>query len=95
MISVDEILKIILVLAISFAIAGIAYQIMRLLSKLTSMIEEARPPIKNIGTLSDYLLQDYSDIRRYVKSFAAVAANLSGILSALNRMASKKSSAKD
>lgn len=95
MISVDDFLKIVLVLSICFAIVGIAYQIMRLLSKVTSMVEEVRPPIRNISTLSDYLLQDYSELRGYVKSVGNIANNLSGILGSLNKIIPKRSSSKN
>ena len=84
MISVDDFLKIILVISIAFAIVGIAFQIMRLLSKATSIMEEPKKPITNISTLSDYLIEDYSDVRKYIKSAGSVITGAGEIVSSIN-----------
>lgn len=81
MISVDDFLKIILVISIAFAIVGIAFEIMRLLGKVTSLMEEVRKPIQNASTLTDYALEDYNEVRGYIKSIGNIINGVSGIFS--------------
>lgn len=95
MINLDDFLKLILVLSISFAIVGISYQIMRLFSKFTTILEDLRNPIKNINELSDSLLQDYKDARGYLKSFGGVVANINKIFNSLSFLSFFKNKSKD
>lgn len=84
MINIDDLLKIVLVFSVAFAIAGIAFQLMRLISKISSTIEELRQPIKNINELSDLSLEDYKNIRSYAYSVGSILENLSSLFSAFN-----------
>lgn len=95
MINLDDFLKLVLVLSISFAIVGISYQIMRLFSKFTTILEDLRNPIKNINELSDSLLQDYKDVRGYLKSFGGVVSNLNKLMSSLGFLSFFKNKSKD
>jgi len=67
MVSIDDLLKIALVFAIVFAIVGISYQFMRLISKVVQILEDLRHPIKNASELTDYVLEDYMDARSLVR----------------------------
>jgi hypothetical protein len=62
--SVDEIIKLLLGISLSFAIFGIALQIMRLIGKVTDSIQDVRGALKNTSTLTDYILEDYIEIRK-------------------------------
>jgi hypothetical protein len=68
--TVDDFLKIILILAIVFAIAGISFQIMRLLSKFTDILEDSRHSIANVNKLSDMALEDYEIIRNIIRDLS-------------------------
>jgi hypothetical protein len=68
--SVDEIIKLLLGISLSFAIFGIALQIMRLIGKVTDSIQDVRGALKNTSTLTDYILEDYVEIRKAGYDFA-------------------------
>lgn len=68
--SIDDFLKIVLILSISFAIAGIAYQIMRLLNKLTEVTDKLKKPIDNVTQVTGYALEDYTSVRGVVYGIA-------------------------
>lgn len=84
MISVDDFLKIILILSIAFAIVGISFQIMSFFSKLTKILEEIRVPVKNISKVSDFALEDYSEIRVHIKSIGNIFNNINKFMPSLS-----------
>jgi len=99
--SVDDFVKIILAVSVAFAIAGISFQIMRLLDKMTDLLKEASNPVKNISTLSDYLLEDYNEIRKVLRSTLNAIGSAGELFSSLKALSlfkgfiKKKSSSKE
>jgi hypothetical protein len=79
MINSDDFVKIVLAISVAFAIVGISIQLMRLLSKLSDIFGEAKKPVSNLSTLSDYLLEDYNDLRKYIKSLLGLLEGVSSI----------------
>jgi hypothetical protein len=64
----DDFVKIILAVSVSFAIVGLAFVLMRFISKLSEVVDDIRRPVKNIAELSDLTLNDYKDARSFIKS---------------------------
>jgi hypothetical protein len=79
--SVDEFVKLVLGLAVAFAIIGIAFQLMRLLGKTVDIVEEVKRPAKNIGDLSDMLVEDYNSVRGIVKDISKFASSIRSFVS--------------
>lgn len=67
MLSIDDLLKLVLVFSICFAIVGISYEFMKLIHKLIQILEDLRHPINNASELTDYVLEDYIDARSLVR----------------------------
>lgn len=86
--SVDEITKLILVLSVSFAIVGIAFQFMRLIGKLTDSLQDLRKAIQNISKASDMILDDYTEIRVVLHKVLDIANNITSFLGPLKSAAS-------
>lgn len=64
----DTVLKTILIFSVCFAIVGIAFQIMRFIAKVTTVLEEVRRPVSNVNKLSDMILEDYTSARTTIYS---------------------------
>lgn len=82
MVNTDDFVKIILAVAVAFAIVGLAFALMRFISKLTGILDEVKRPVKNIGDLSDLTLADYVQARTFVRSafdMSNVIKHFSGI----------------
>lgn len=75
MISIDDLLKLILVMSIAFAIVGISYELMKLIHKVVQILEDLRHPINNASELTDYVLEDYLDARNLVREGASGLAS--------------------
>lgn len=101
--SVDEFTKLILIFAIVFAIVGISWQLMRLIGKLADSVEDMRPTIKNVGKMSDQMVEDYKRISNLINSgvgfVTKLKENISGpgkmiaaLLAGMNKSKSAKSS---
>jgi len=69
---ISDITKLILVLGLTFAIVGIAYQLMRLISAVTDNLRDLRMTVKNIGVITDELIEDQKLLKEGVKSFVNV-----------------------
>jgi hypothetical protein len=69
--TVDEIAKLIFVLALSFAIAGIAWKLMGLIGELTFNLKEVRTIVRSAGEISRKLTADYDHISEQVKKLTA------------------------
>jgi uncharacterized protein YoxC len=67
--NMDDLSKLILVLAVSFAIVLISIGLYKILNSLSGSIEDFRKTIKNVSSLSDMVLEDYTNVREEVYSF--------------------------
>jgi len=67
---INEIAKFVFIIGLTGSIVGISIQLMRLLSATTESIKDLRKTIKNIGVLSDELLEDHRIIQKGLKSFS-------------------------
>jgi hypothetical protein len=76
MVSIDDFLKIILTVSVSFGVFGISLQIMRLLSKVVDILELLKHPIENLSELSDSIVEDYNDIRNYLQMFKSAISGV-------------------
>lgn len=74
--NVDEIVK--LILAISFAISllGISFQLMRLISKFTDTLEDARGSVQSLSKLSSEVVDDYSMVKTEIMSLISGIKNI-------------------
>lgn len=61
--NVDDFTKLLLAIAVSFAIVIISWGLFRILNNLAGSIQDIRKAIKNTSTLSDYLVEDYLRVR--------------------------------
>lgn len=64
--NVDDFTKLLLAIAVSFAIVIISWGLFRILNNLAGSIQDIRKAIKNTSTLSDYLVEDYLRAREEV-----------------------------
>lgn len=55
---INNLAKLILFVGITVSCVGISYQIMRLLSAITDNVKDLRKTVKNIGVLSDGLIEN-------------------------------------
>jgi hypothetical protein len=72
MLTVDDFVKLILVISVSFAIVIVAWQVARLLGAVTANLQDMRKILQNAGQLSDTMLQDYNRLREFVGSIKGV-----------------------
>lgn len=68
----QEVGKFALYIAISISIVGVSYQIMRLLSALTGNIKDLRQTVKNVGKITDELIEDQKLMKQGIQSFVNV-----------------------
>ena len=71
MLSVDEIVKLLLVSSLAFSIVGISFQIIRLLGKVIGVLDELKNPVKNFSKLADLILGDYESGRKFIYKILA------------------------
>lgn len=74
--NIDDVIKLLLGLAVAFSLAGISFQIMRIISKATDMMQDLRKAVQNISTASDMMVEDYSEARKAIKGVIALLNNL-------------------
>ncbi len=79
--SVDEAVKLILAISFAFAIVGIAYSLIKLILKVSDVVEDTRKPVQNIGNLSDMLLEDYDRVRGVIDIVEDVGIALKNLFS--------------
>lgn len=63
MISIDDGLKILLIVTISFCILLFTIAVVRLLNQVTGAVEDSRSVIKNVTNVADMLEQDILSVR--------------------------------
>jgi len=73
--NIDDFVKILLALSISFAIVAVAFQFARLLGKFSKIVEDARKPLKNVTEVTDLALEDYKNVRKAVYSVKNVVSS--------------------
>jgi hypothetical protein len=74
--TIDEIIKIILAISVSFSIIGISIQIIRLLGTTNDSLKDLRPTIKNFNDLSEKVISDYDIISNAIHSSSKVVGGL-------------------
>ncbi|MCS7316964.1 MAG: hypothetical protein NZZ41_01395 [Candidatus Dojkabacteria bacterium] len=79
MISIDELIKILLGVSISFGILLISFGIFRLFIESSVFIRHLRKSVNNFNNLAELLTKDY----QHVKNFVTHSINLSNMLSGL------------
>lgn len=83
----DDFVKVLLAIAVAFAIVLLAWGLFRILNNLANSISDIRQAIKNTSTLSDYILEDYlkarteiyglvSSVKSFKSSFVDPVTNL-------------------
>lgn len=66
--NVDDFTKVLLAVAVSFAIVLLSWGLFKILNNLAGSIDDIRKAIKNTSTLSDYILEDYLKARQEIYS---------------------------
>lgn len=74
--TVNEYSIILLTIAVSFGIAGISFQLMRLIGSVADSVKDFRKTIQNLGDLSTKLTEDYDHVSNGVKSLSDALGNL-------------------
>jgi len=64
----DDFTKLLLAIAVSFAIVILAFGLFRILNNLAGSIQDFRRAIKNISNISDLVVEDYSRVREELYS---------------------------
>lgn len=73
MIEIDDFVKIILAVSITFAIVIISYSLARILFTIHTILKDIRTPIRNAGTVSDLMVEDYNTIRKFFYGLKDIA----------------------
>jgi hypothetical protein len=74
--NIDDFVKILLAVSISFAIIGVSYQIMKLIGKLSNNLDEVNHSVGNLNKFSEKLLEDYDFISGEVKALTGAVGNI-------------------
>ncbi|MEI7579598.1 MAG: hypothetical protein WCJ58_06245 [bacterium] len=74
--NIDDFVKIILAVSLSFAIVGIAFQVMRLISKVTDNMKELSFSIHNLNKFTERFIEDYDHISNNIKSFSTSISSI-------------------
>lgn len=90
--TVDDFLKIVIVVGVTFSIVGISWQIMRLVSKLADTVQDTRRVVQNVGEVSDLAVEDYRSVRGIIKSVGNIGATFDGVTKLMNRFSGKSKS---
>ncbi len=73
--TVDEIVKLMIFGSLSISVLGISIQLMRILGGFADMLGDLRTTVKNFGTLSTQLVEDYKLIGNALRSIAGGLSN--------------------
>ncbi len=73
--SVDDIVKLLLALAVSSSLVVISYEIARLIGKLADTVQDLRRAVQNVSTASDMVLEDYQQVRKILQTFTDIVEN--------------------
>ena len=84
-----KIRQFVLLLAAAFSLAGISFQLMRLISSLRDNVNDLRKTVQNIGLLSDGLVEDHKSLREAISSFKKAGEGLKETVSNFNTKISK------
>lgn len=75
--SVDDLSKLMISMAVTFAIVVIAFGLFRILNNLASTISDLRKAVQNTSAISDLILEDYTNIREKAYS---ILSDLTGTI---------------
>lgn len=81
MLTVDDLVKFVLIFSVSFAIVGISVQLIKLIGKLVDVLEDTRHTLRNVNDLSSYALEDYVEARSAVRQALSGLTLLSSLFS--------------
>jgi hypothetical protein len=70
-VSIDEVSKLIFIISISFGVLAITFQLARILGKTADILQDLRHSIKNLGSFSDQLLEDYKVLSEALKGITS------------------------
>jgi uncharacterized protein YoxC len=70
--SVDDVVKLILAISFAISLVGVSIQIMRLLSKTTSILNETQEGVRNAVKLTTTATEDYMAIRNQIVQFMSI-----------------------
>ena len=83
--SVDEIVKLMIFIGITFSMIGVSFQIMRILGKFADMLGDLRKTIQNLGDLSTQMVDDYKMLSVAIRAISGGLTNInSGIIQPLS-----------
>lgn len=88
MISVDDIVKLILVISVSFSIVIIAWQLARLIGAAVGLVNEIEETAKNVSEGSDMVLDDYRKVRGVLDMLSGLFNNVAQIKTMLEGFSS-------
>ena len=71
-----EPLRLMLASGITISLVGISIQIMRLIGAVVGNVQDLRRSVQNIGKVSDFLLEDYLEIRKVLRRLINFVSNL-------------------
>lgn len=85
--TVDELIKLLLVLSVAISLLAISLQVARLVGSLASVIGELRRVTKNFGEISDMVTEDYNEIRGVIKSVIRLLTGLNeNVIDPINKL---------
>ncbi len=93
--TVDDFVKIILVLSVAIAIVGIALQLMRVLGGVADNLQDLRKAVQNVGKITDMAVEDYGKLRGLVTTLADLGDKLKNIAGPVSALLSKLPVGKD
>ncbi len=86
--TVDDLTKLMLAAAVTFAIVIIAWGLFKILNNLSGTIADFRATVRNTSKISDFVLEDYLNIRKGAYDFVSKFADFKAtILDPLNILA--------
>lgn len=83
MINIDDVVKLLLAVSVSFSIVVVAWQLARLIGASVEVVKDVEKTAENFSDGSDMILEDYKRIRNVVDSFSNLFQNISQIKSLL------------
>lgn len=78
--NIDEIVRLMLGSSLSFAIVAIGCALTRFILSGSSVIQDSRKSVQNIGDLSTALVQDYNNIRGIISRVAKLSSDVTAYI---------------
>lgn len=78
--NINDLAKLILFVGLTVSCVGISIQIMRLLGAITDNVKDFRSTVKNIGKLTEGLIENQKLISKGIESFVEVGGRVKGMV---------------